>query len=171
METLHQDMLHAVRVIKDGIIARNTVKLFLRKLKMDKDESTFVINYQNIIAEKTFMSLTRFLANEMAKNPFLSVGYFLANISDADLSTLSSIVEGGENHPALSELMLIAEMLASGEGLDRGSLDTIHQRVNMFITFITLESLYRKKLIKLYHKNMSFGDDMKNALVAERLYH
>ena len=170
MEILHRGMLHVVHAIKDGIIARNTVKLYLRKLKMDKDKSTFVINYQIIIAEKTFMSLTRFLASEMTKNPFLSVGYFLSNISDADLSTLSSIVEAGEDHPALSELMLIAEMLASGEGLDRGSLDTIHQRVNMFMMFITFESLYRKKLVKLYHENMSFGDDMQNAVIVERLH-
>ena len=137
---------------------------------MDKDENTFVINYQIIIAEKTFMSLTRFLASQMTKNPFLSVGHFLAEISDVDLSALSNIVEGGEDHPALSELMLIAEMLASGEGLDRGSLDTIHQRVNMFMMFITFESLYRKKLVKLYHENMSFGDDMQNAVIVERLH-
>ena len=47
----------------------------------------------------------------------------------------------------------------------RGTLDTIHQRTNHLITLIAIESLSRKGLVKVHHKNMSFGDDMGDKVI------
>lgn len=132
-------------------------------------EEGFVINYQKIVEEKSLLSLTRLLAIDMMKNPYVSVGDYLKNISDTDLKTLIDIIDAGEDHENFSDLILIAEMLATGEGLEHGSLDTVHDRANKFLTFVSCESLYRKKLIKVYHKNMSFGEDMRDAIVASKL--
>lgn len=129
----------------------------------------FTINYQKIVDEKSMLSVTRLLAIFMMNNPYIVVGDFLKNISDIDLNILVKIIDAGEEHDNFGDLMLLAEMLATGEGLDHGNLDTIHQRVNQFLLFITCESLSRKGLVKIHHKNMSFGEDMINAIVAEKL--
>lgn len=132
-------------------------------------EEGFVINYQKIVEEKSLLSLTRLLAIDMMKNPYVSVGDYLKNISDTDLKTLLDVIDAGEDHANFSDLILIAEMLATGEGLEHGSLDVVHSRTNQFLTLISCESLYRKKLIKVHHQNMSFGDDMRDAPIASKL--
>ena len=65
--------------------------------------------------------------------------------------------------------MLLAEMLATGEGLEHGNLDIMYERINQFLVFITCESLFRKGLVKIHHKNMSFGEDMADAIVVSKL--
>jgi len=171
MQILHQEKFSVLRVIRHGTIVHNSEKLFLRKYKMDEfnEEETFHINYQKVIDEKSMLSITRLLASEMSKNPYTSVGDYLKNMSDADLHLLNSIIEYGEHHQNFEDIMLISEMLATGEGLERGNLSAIHQRTNQFLMFITCESLFRKGLIKLHRENMSFGDDMSHLIVAEKL--
>jgi hypothetical protein len=148
-------------------------QLFLRKTKMDEDEfdenHTFHINYQRVIDEKSMLSITRLLASQMMKNPYVIVGDYLKDMSDSDLNMLNSIIEYGEHHDNFEDLMLISEMLATGEGLERGTMEIMHQRINQFLMFITCESLFRKGLIKLHRENMSFGDDMSHLIVAEKL--
>lgn len=129
----------------------------------------FTVNYAMIVKEKSLLSITRFLATEMMKNPYVTVGDFLKDISEGDLETLNEIVEAGENHPNFSDLLLIAEMLATGEGLEAGTLDITYERINQFLVLIACECLSRKGLVKVYHNNMSFGEDMKNAIVVEKL--
>ncbi len=132
-------------------------------------EEGFTVNYQKIVDEKSMLSVTRLLAVSMMNNPYIVVGDFLKNISDIDLNTLVEIVDAGEEHDNFGDLMLLAEMLATGEGLEHGNLDIMHDRINQFLVFITCESLFRKGLVKIHHKNMSFGEDMANAIVVEKL--
>ena len=34
---------------------------------------------------------------------------------------------------------------------------------------VTMENLYRKGLIKLYHENMSFGEDSEKRVIVEKI--
>ena len=132
-------------------------------------EGSFTVNYDRISQEKSLLSVTRLLAVEMTKNPYVVVGDFLKDMSDSDLATLMNIIEDGDENPNFSDLMLLSEMLATGEGLEHANIDLMHQRVNQFLVFVTCESLSRKNMVKVHHKNMSFGDDMKDAIVVEKL--
>ena len=132
-------------------------------------EQTFVVSYDRIVNEKSLLGMTRLLASQMISNPYVTVGEFLKDISDGDLESLNDIIDVGEHHTNYGDLILLSEMLAAGEGLEPGNLDIATTRVNQFLIFISCESLARKGMIKVHHKNMSFGEDMANAIVAEKL--
>lgn len=134
----------------------------------DPDQS-FTVNYQSIINEKSLLSITRMLAVQMTKNPYITVGDFLRDLSNGDIESLVDIIEEGEEHENFSDLMLIAEMLATGEGLEAANIDIACERVNQFLVLITCESLARKGLVEVIHKNMSFGEDMKDAIIVKKI--
>jgi hypothetical protein len=173
MEILHLERLSVLHAIRSGYTILSMTLLLTRKIQMDEfelnPEQGFIINYQRIVDEKSLLSITRLLAIDMMKNPYIRVGDFLKNLSDIDLNVMLDIIDAGEEHENFSDLILIAEMLATGEGLEQGSLDVVHSRINQFLTLITCESLYRRGMIKVHHENMSFGDDMANAIVASKL--
>jgi hypothetical protein len=60
-------------------------------------------------------------------------------------------------------------MLAAGEGLALEGVDTTTARVNQFCMLIVIESLARKGLVKVFHENMSFGDEMGDKTIVEKL--
>jgi hypothetical protein len=135
---------------------------------MIKDEK-FNVNYANIVKEKSLLSITRMLANDMSKNPYMIIGDFFKNITDGDLDTLSRIIDKGEQHTHFEDIMLISMMLAAAEGCEATKLDEYANHFNQFSMFVACESLYRKGMVKLYRENMSFGEDLKNAIIVEKL--
>ena len=128
----------------------------------------FVVNYKHIVASSELLNITRTLASTFIDNPYISVGTFFKNIDQDDLETLINVVEEGPDNPNFGELMLIAEMLAVGEGLDNGNVEIIENRVNQFLVLLACESLYRKGLVKVYHQNMSFGEDAGDKVIVEQ---
>lgn len=144
------------------------VKLHMRKNKMDEDQG-FCINFARVMSEKSLLSVTRLLATDLNNNPYITVGDFLKNTSDGDLQHLVDIIDEGEEHKNFEDLMLISGMLSLGEGLPCRTVDDYHRVMNMFITFVVVESLYRKGFIKIHRKNMSFGEDMASKCIAEKL--
>lgn len=129
----------------------------------------FVINYARVAVEKDLLSVTRLLATDMSNNPYITIGDFLKNISDNDLQNLIDIMDEGEEHKNFEDLMLISGMLSAGEGLPCKTVDDYHKCMNMFMTFLAVESLYRKGMIKVFRENMSFGEDMAHANIAQKL--
>lgn len=128
----------------------------------------FVVNYRHIAASAELLRVTRALALLFINNPYMSVGTFFKNIEQEDLEALIEIIEEGPDNPNFGELMLIAEMLAVGEGLDSGNVSIIENRVNQFLVLLACESLYRKGLVKIYHENMSFGEDAGDKIIVEQ---
>ena len=175
MEILRPVLFHALHVEKLGHTLHNLTKLHITRLAMPTEynpedpNQSFTVNYQSIINEKSLLSITRMLAVQMTKNPYITVGDFLRDLSNGDIESLVDIIEEGEEHENFSDLMLIAEMLATGEGLEAANLDLACERVNQFLVLITCESLARKGLVEVLHKNMSFGEDMKDAVVVKKL--
>ena len=142
-----------------------------------EDESPFEINYDNVISCKDCLSITRILAVDLKENPYMSVGLFLKNISNSDLKILSDIVDKNFNidgddqvtDTSLADVVLIAEMLSRAEGIISESDEQLMQKVNQFMMYISVESLRRKGLVRVYHENMSFGEDSEKRIVVEKI--
>jgi hypothetical protein len=143
----------------------------------DTDDEGFDINYDNVIECKECLNVTRLLAADLKSNPYTTVGQFLKNISNADLKILNDIVE---NHtgieeddevtdPGLADVVLIAEMLGRAEDIISESDEDLMNRVNQFMVMITCENLARKGLVKIYHENMSFGEDAGHRIIVKKI--
>jgi len=108
------------------------------------------------------------LAADLMKNQYMPIGDFIKSLSDNSLEQLNEICED-ENHPNFEEIILISEMLAAAEGTNVGGTPEVHQRLNLFITWMVIESLKRKGLVKVYYENISFGDDMGEKIIVEKI--
>jgi hypothetical protein len=146
-------------------------------MEEDEEYTDFDINYDNVISCKECLSMTRILAADLKSNPYMTVGDFLMNVSKSDLAILSDIVEqhmGYEEDDEvtderMADFVLMTEMLSRAEGLISEDDDDLTRKINQFMVMVTMESLYRKGLIKLYHENMSFGKDVEHRIVAEKI--
>lgn len=135
----------------------------------DNEEGQFTLVYDNIIKSKGLMPVTRTLAVDLSESGYMSVGDFLKSLSDYDVENLLKI-SGDENSEQFSEIALMAEMLAAGEGLTAfKDIDTFSQRIDQFCAFLAIESLARKGLVKIYYENVSFGEEMGNKIIVEKL--
>ena len=143
----------------------------------DEEYTDFNINYDNVISCKECLSMTRILAADLKANPYMTVGDFLMNVSRSDLAILSDIVEQNMGYEKdnevtderMADFVLMTEMLSRAEGLISEDDDDLTRKISQFMTMVTMESLYRKGLIKLYHENMSFGKDVEHRIVAEKI--
>lgn len=132
------------------------------------------IRFDRVAEDKSFLPVTRLLAIDIIKNPYLAVGDFMKEISDQDIELLLDIADD-EDNCHFEELVLIPEMLAAAEGIpneyadEKEMIATARARVAIFITYLTIESLARKDLIIIHRENMSFGDDAGDRVVAEKL--
>ena len=132
----------------------------------------FTLDLQAISKSATLMSITKMLALRLLENPYMNVGDYLQSLSDGDVDVLilkiDQIPEAEGND--LEDLMLIADMLATGEGLDQSqTAEAFHDRLNRLVNLILLESLKRKGFVKLFYENMSFGEDMEDKQIAEKI--
>lgn len=133
------------------------------------------VNYREVMNDKKRMSVTRLLAAALVSEPYLTVKDFLIGLSDTDLETLMEIYDDGvfkeeaEEDPRAADAILIAEMLAQAEGLSHGDIEETVRRVSALSMFLVVESLARKGLVKIHRNNMSFGEDMGDKVVVERL--
>jgi hypothetical protein len=148
------------------LILKDTIMEF----NFDNDgEESFTVVYENIIKAKDLMPITRTLAMDLSTTGYMSVGDFLEGLSDTDLDNLLAISEDQEREE-FSEILLISEMLATGEGLNSASNreETVNRMTHLCV-LLACESLFRKGLVKLHRENMSFGADMSNKIIVEKL--
>jgi hypothetical protein len=128
----------------------------------------YSISYDMVVKSKYCLAVTRLLAAELMNNPYMTVGDFMRDLTDEDLNILTDIADD-EDSPKYENLILIAQMLCSAEGLENTfGVEEIQNRIAQFVLLLTCEKLARKGLVKIYHENMSFGPDMENKIVVER---
>ena len=130
----------------------------------------FSVNIHKLVSDTSLLAVTRLLAADMIARPYMAIGDFFKNLSDSDLQLLLKAGEPNEQDEVMDDVLLIGMMLRSAEGL--ASLDSVKGAksiVEQVITLLVLESLYRKKMIKLYHENMSFGEDAGDKIVCEKI--
>ena len=131
--------------------------------------SGFHLDYQNILKNKETLAVTKLLATELMTNGYIVVGEFIKNLTDADLQALTDNMEDDAQNQ-YQDLILVSEMLATGEGCGPSGNDTeFESRAHQLITLLILESLHRKGLVKLYHENISFHEDMGDKLLVEKI--
>ena len=129
----------------------------------------FHLDYQNILKNKETLAVTKLLATELMTNGYIVVGDFIKNLTDADLQALTDNMEDDAPNQ-YQDLILVSEMLATGEGCGpSGNDDEFQSRAHQLITLLILESLHRKGLVKLYHENISFHEDMGDKLLVEKI--
>ena len=129
----------------------------------------FHLDYPNIVKNKETLAVTKVLATELMTNGYIVVGDFIKNLTDADLQALTDNMEDDAPNQ-YQDLILVSEMLATGEGCGpSGNDDEFQSRAHQFITLLILESLHRKGLVKLYHENISFHEDMGDKLLVEKI--
>lgn len=136
---------------------------------MSQDNETFSVNYENIVNGKNLLALTKMLAVQLRERPYTTPGDYVRSLSDGDIQMLVELVDREEDEH-FAEILLIAEMLAQAEGLERATEDVMVERINSMIGFIVVESLARKGMVKVHYENMSFGDDMKSKTLVEKLF-
>lgn len=135
----------------------------------DFDEGPIAISYDKVIKCKDFLPLTRTLAMDLSASGYMRPGDFLKALADSDVDALLKIADNEEN-PRLEEILLMAEMLATGEGLEQSKdAEQVTERMNAFCGFLAIEGLSRKGLVKVYHENISFGEDFGNKIIVEKL--
>ena len=133
------------------------------------EEGPFNIRYDNVMKQKDFLPITRTLAIDLSESGYIRPGDFLKALTDSDVNALLKIADNEEN-PRLEEILLISEMLATGEGLEPSQdAEGVSHRMNAFCSFLAIEGLRRKGLVKVYHENISFGDDFGNKIIVEKL--
>lgn len=138
---------------------------------MSEDFGGFFVNVSEVAKSKDCLAVTRMLAIDLSNYPYLTVGDFLKGLSDNDLQAL---VEGAETEDngevMLEDLLLISMMLHQSEGLPPiESDDDATNVLNILINYLVCESLGRKGLVKVFHENMSFGDDCADKIVVQKL--
>jgi hypothetical protein len=130
----------------------------------------YTIQYDKVIQDKKLMASTRLLAYQINQNGYMRVGDYMKELSDSDLEYFLE-VSGKEDEEEFSEISLLSEMLATAEGLPSSeSVDDFLLRTTTIIGFFACEGLRRKGLVKLYHENMSFGPDMGDKILVEKIY-
>lgn len=139
----------------------------------EEDVGEYSIDHSKVLQSKECLAVTKLLAVDLMARPYMRVGDFFKNLSNADLDILMNLIESNDGVNAneqFSDLILISEMLAGAEGLGGGqNVNDITDRANQLISFLIIVSLERKGLVKVHYENMSFGDDMGDKIVVERI--
>jgi hypothetical protein len=128
----------------------------------------YIVNIPEVVKDKKSLYLTRLLAAQIRDDNYMTVGEFFKNLGDNDVEQLLEY-SNMDTDKQVEQLLIITMMLITAEGLDNANdMETARKHLSQLVSFIALESLYRKGLIKLYHENMSF-DESENKIVAEKL--
>lgn len=133
----------------------------------------YSIAYDKIVNDTDMLPSTRLLALKLQHNPYMTVGDFLNGLSDDELFTLLEIADqliiNFEDCVHGRDVVLISEMLVRAEGLVSITEEEVAHRTNALCSFLACEGLARRGLVKIYRERMSFGEDMLNAVVVEKL--
>jgi hypothetical protein len=127
----------------------------------------FEINYEKILKTNNILPMVRLLAADLMKNPYMSIGTYLQRARTEDLQLILEASEDEEDE-RLSDILLLAEMLAKAEGVETECIEDVYKHLNSFITLAAVASLERKKLIIADYDVMSFGEEYKHSTIAKR---
>jgi len=135
----------------------------------DDEMFPFDINYEQILNSDGMLPIVQDCVRAIRKNAYLTPGEFLQSVMNSDLQEALEVADDDE-HSNYGDFMLLAEMLARAEGLDAAqNFEEMRHRMSLMISFVVVESLSRKKMVKVFHDRISFGDDMSKAVIVEKL--
>ena len=126
---------------------------------------------EKIIRAEGLLPITKSVAKMLMKNQYLSLGKFFTRISDENLQTLMEIIDDADNefNDGMEDVVLMTEMLSRAEGVPTESIEDITENVNYFGACVTCVSLARKGLVRVFYDNMSFGKDLDDQILVEKI--
>jgi len=126
---------------------------------------------EKIIRAEGLLPITKSVAKMLMKHQYLSLGKFFTKISDENLQILSEIIEEGDSefNDGMEDIVLMTEMLSRAEGVPSESIEDITENVNYFGACVTCVSLARKGLVRVFYENMSFGKELGEQTLVEKL--
>jgi hypothetical protein len=135
------------------------------------------INFNKVVQDSGFSGPTSKLAAEIVEHGYASIKDFFNDLTDDELQyyieTYTAFLGDDVTDDRADELLLLAGLMATAEGLDPAldeeDLETIQRRCGMLGQFFIFESLSRKGLIKFYRENISFGEDMMDQPIIEKV--
>jgi hypothetical protein len=137
---------------------------------MEKDfdfDFPMSISYERIVQAKDILPMVRLLAADLMKNPYMTLGTYFQTASASDLQLILEASEDEEDE-RLSDILLMAEMLAKAEGVETECIEDVYKHLNSFITLTAVASLERKGLILADYDVMSFGEEFAHSTIAKR---
>lgn len=140
---------------------------------MSDKEFNYTLDLAKVATNKGLMAVTRMLATDIMNSPYMTLGDFFKSISDKDLQTFVDCfdeLKSDDYKSWYNDLVVMAELLATSEGLPgSASYDELTSRANQLVGHMLIVSLERKGLVKVHYENLSFGDDMGDKIVVEKL--
>lgn len=141
-------------------------------------KDTFTLNIDRCIADKSNPAVIRELFKQLRDDGYINVGKYFAELSDLDLDMLTEIAD--HTHPSavnestpeqieqsIETMALIGMALTVGEG---GVLteSACEQGLKLAITFIAIESLYRRGIVNVFRENWSMIEEGNKPIVEMR---
>ena len=126
---------------------------------------------EKIIKAEGLLPITKSVAKMLMKHQYLSLGKFFKRISDEHLQELMEIIDDADNefNDGMEDIVLMTEMLSRAEGVPSESIEDITENVNYFGACVTCVSLARKGLVRVFYDNMSFGKELGEQTLVEKL--
>lgn len=120
----------------------------------------YTVNIEALLESKDTLSCIKELFRSVQKNGYVTPKKYFESVSDTDLHTLSSLVEQMsseeasdlEQFEAQEHIMLMTIGFLIGEGTEINE-DTVMSGSSIVVLMVTLESLARKNLVKVYREN------------------
>lgn len=134
---------------------------------MEFDPQEYTVNYHNIANHKDLSNVTRVLAMDLINNPYLVVGDFFKNLSNGSLDELVEITNRDDDD-AISETLLLSEMLSRAEGVEN-DLEDMGTNIGTMRMFVAGTSLARKGLVRVHYENMTFGREIEEKVLFEKI--
>jgi hypothetical protein len=128
----------------------------------------YTVNLPEVAKSTDCLAITRLVATKIMNQPYMTVAEFLTGLSDSDVAQLVAVLDDEDQN--FEDILLLAEMVSTAEGLSNSdSFESMRFRMAQLTTFIIVESLARKGLCRIFRENMSFGEDMADKQIAEKL--
>lgn len=135
------------------------------------DREMFGVNFEMVLKDKHTSALTKLTVMKLKQQQYLTLAEFIQGLSDSDLAGLvSSFDRLAYDDHVVSDTILLAEIVASGEGDSVFNIDDVDERMGnlgYFVNVVTCESLKRKGLITIDYKNVTFDPAYKDAIFAK----
>jgi hypothetical protein len=141
------------------------------KIEIDEGDS---LNYRNIAEANWILPTIRLLAIDLQKKSYVTVGDWFRGLADSSVYELQELTEtcyeDPDNVESMEQMMLLAMMLASGEGTcDMNDMEKNRTQLGMLMSLITVVGLERKGFVRVFYENLTLGDDMGSAVIVEKL--
>jgi len=138
------------------------------------DSGDWMINYNEVIKDKSLSYITRLLAADLINNPYLTLGDFFKNLADVEVDILvekaDHLLQDDEEHfKSLEEMIILTMMLCQAEGVSLSSEQDIREATNLLAIITHGVSLGKKGIVEVKYDKLSLGKEFENEVVFKRI--